>query len=301
MGIIQKMNPVTASRRRGLFVTDLDGTLLNDNRRVNPIDFAALQQLREDGFVTAAATGRSDYSLAGLQESLLVAGAPGILPVDFIIFSTGAGIMRHPEGDLLWSNNLTRDDLDHIIARLEGYGVDFMVHRPIPETRRFFYRLNHEDNGDFQRRLHMYRQWAEPLPACLPPDLAGATEVLCIAPEESGHALAEQISKALPACSVIKATSPLDHRSLWIEIFAAGVSKSHGVAWLAKRLGLVRKRVGVVGNDYNDVDMLGWTKHAYVVANSPDDMQRRYWCVAANNEGGVAEAVTAWRSALGGV
>lgn len=286
------------NRRRGLFVTDLDGTLLNDDRRLNAIDAVALQQLRRDGFVTAVATGRSNFSFLDLWEKLQGKGAEDPLPIDYVIFSTGAGIMRHPAGEILLRNSLNRNDLIFITGKLDDFDVDFMVHWPIPETRRFVYRRRREDNDDFQRRIRMYDRWAEPLRATLPADLEAATEILCIVPGEYGHELAEQISAALPMYSVIKATSPLDHRSLWIEIFPAGVSKSSGVAWLVRRLGLHRSQVGVVGNDYNDEDMLHWSVHSYVVGNSPPDLRRRYCCVAANTEGGVAEAIAAWRTIL---
>jgi hydroxymethylpyrimidine pyrophosphatase-like HAD family hydrolase len=218
-----------------------------------------------------------------------------VLPVDFVIFSTGAGIMRHPGGELLKSQALPRIDIERIIGKLETLGIDYMVHWPIPETKRFMYRLRHENNADFHRRMDIYHQWGEPLPKILPVELTEATEILCIVPEESGHDWAARIADMLPAHSVIKATSPLDGRSIWVEIFPPEVAKSHAVAWLASRLGLSRDQVGAVGNDYNDLDMLAWVQDGFVVANSPRELQRDFRAVASNNEAGVAEAIVAWR------
>lgn len=50
-----------------------------------------------------------------------------------------------------------------------------------------------------------------------------------------------------------------------------------------------------VGNDYNDVDLLEWAAHGFIVDNAPDDLKCRFQQVGSNNNGGVAEAVNRWR------
>jgi hypothetical protein len=49
-----------------------------------------------------------------------------------------------------------------------------------------------------------------------------------------------------------------------------------------------------VGNDYNDLDLLEWAAHSFVVENAPDDMKNRFETVSSNNNGGVAEAAGRW-------
>jgi hydroxymethylpyrimidine pyrophosphatase-like HAD family hydrolase len=46
-----------------------------------------------------------------------------------------------------------------------------------------------------------------------------------------------------------------------------------------------------VGNDYNDLDLLEWADHAYVVGNAPAELRARYTAVASNEEGGFSAAV----------
>jgi hydroxymethylpyrimidine pyrophosphatase-like HAD family hydrolase len=49
-----------------------------------------------------------------------------------------------------------------------------------------------------------------------------------------------------------------------------------------------------VGNDYNDLDLLGWSATRFVVANAPRELRARFPTVASNNDGGVAEAADRW-------
>jgi hydroxymethylpyrimidine pyrophosphatase-like HAD family hydrolase len=52
----------------GLFVTDLDGTLLTDEKRISANNLGVLRALQRSGCRTAIATGRSDYSLLKLLD-----------------------------------------------------------------------------------------------------------------------------------------------------------------------------------------------------------------------------------------
>ncbi len=72
----------------GLFVCDFDGTLLRSDRSFSDVDLKALIRLGELGIIRAIATGRSIYSINTVSISAL--------PVDFILFSSGAGIILHP-------------------------------------------------------------------------------------------------------------------------------------------------------------------------------------------------------------
>ena len=86
---------------KGLFVSDLDGTLLNNKRQITPTDLKALDRLRENGYLVATATGRSNFSFSTLMDTLGYSQGENHLPVDYLIFSTGAGIMDYPGQNLL--------------------------------------------------------------------------------------------------------------------------------------------------------------------------------------------------------
>lgn len=277
-----------------MFVSDIDGTLLTSQRRLADVDLDALCELRRHGVNVVLATGRSEASFARHLEELGGRWSVASWPVDYLIFSTGAGITAFDGRRPLRALSLAESDLAAALAAVESLEIDHMIHRPIPATAHFLYRRYRHNNSDFERRLQLYGDFAAPFSQEALADFGGATEILAIVPGPGSHELADRLSHLLPMCSVIKATSPLDHQSLWIEIFHRQVSKSAAAGWLAAHCGIAREQVCAVGNDYNDEDLLAWAGQAFVVAGAPAPLRQRFATVAGNDHGGVAEAVARW-------
>ncbi len=271
----------------GLFVCDFDGTLLRSDRSFSPTDLEALKQLDQLGIVRVIATGRSIYSLNTVSISEL--------PVDYIIFSSGAGVTQHPGGDIIRKVSLEAHEVSRAIAILQADDLDFMVHRPIPDNHVFGYYESTPANTDFKRRIDLYSQFAFPLDE-VPDGFGTATQLLAILPPASSLQVLETIRKKLPGFNIIQTTSPLDGQSIWIEIFPATVSKGLTAAWLTAKFDLDSDQTLSIGNDYNDLDLLEWTASSFVVENAPDDLKDRFPVVASHNESGVAEGIERWLS-----
>ncbi len=279
---------------KGLFVVDFDGTFLRDDKTLAAVDRDALAGLQQMGFITAIATGRSLYSFQKIMSELKFDGSKKILPIDYVIFSTGASIMNFPACTILKKSSLAAEDVISISAVLDECRLDYMIHRSVPHTKHFIYRYSSGSNSDFQTRLDIYSEFGSVLTSERLADFGKATQLLCIVDRERGEEVTEHLSTLFSKYSVIKATSPLDRRSVWVEIFAKEVSKSKAAGWLSERVGVPQSRTGAVGNDYNDEDLLDWAGRGYLVANGPVSLQSRHSVVASNNDGGVAEAVYRW-------
>ena len=292
MGISQKAEsfcPLDRIKPCGLFVVDLDGTLLGSDRTLAESNRVALRQLGEQGVVRAIATGRSLFSYNTVEM-------PG-LPMDFVIFSTGAGVLKCNTGEIIRKAHLEPRDVELVSGILKTFGLDFMIHCPIPDNHRFAYHRSNSTNSDFDRRLELYSQHAKSLSASSN-HFGPATQLLAIVPAEGARTILNTIRRKLHAFNVIQTTSPLDGESTWIEIFPLTVSKSQTTAWLADQLKIAKQNVAAVGNDYNDLDLLEWSDHSYVVNNAALDLKKRFPIVASNNNGGVAEAAKRWMEAL---
>ena len=270
---------------RGLFVMDLDGTLLRSDRTFSMTDLDALGKLGDLGIIRAIATGRSLYSFNTIPAA--------DLPLDFVIFSMGAGVAKYPEGKVVRSVGLESHEVKRACKILKTHQLDFMIHRPIPENHRFSYFRSNEGNDDFERRLKLYSRFALPLNEAAD-GFSPAAQLLAVVPNGGGQAILEKVRNELPDCSVIRTTSPLDGKATWIEIFPTVVSKSRTAAWLAEELNIDKHRTVSVGNDYNDLDLLEWTANSYVVENAPVDLKNRFAGVASNNDDGVAQAARLW-------
>ena len=270
---------------RGLFIMDFDGTLLRSDRTFSRIDLDALRQLGDRGIIRAIATGRSLYSFktATVKD----------LPVDYVIFSMGAGVLQLVESKIVRRVSLESHEVRQACNILKANRLDFMIHRTIPDNHMFSYFRSTEGNDDFERRLALYSRFAGPLNVGTD-GFGPATQLLAVVPDGGSQHVLEKIRGELPDYSVIRTTSPLDGKATWIEIFPDVVSKSRTAAWLARELNIGKHEIVSVGNDYNDLDLLEWTANSYVVDNAPADLKTRFACVASNNNGGVAEAARCW-------
>ena len=275
------------TRPWGMFVTDLDGTFKPSGGDFGSIDIKALEGLMSQGVITAIATGRSLFSYSRDIRNPL--------PIDYIIFSSGAGILRTSDWKILRRVQMEPEQSEGAISLLLDYNLDFMVQQPIPEEHRFYYHATGNQNPDFERRLKLYKDHAEPM-GSMKENTPAATQLVAIVPEPEGVSVYEKVKNQLSGLTVIRTTSPLDHSSIWIEIFPENVSKSQAIQWLADGRGLSPQDVLCLGNDFNDLDMLEWAGTSFVVANSADELKNRFPMVASNNDGGVAEAVRLWLS-----
>ena len=201
--------------------------------------------------------------------------------------------MDFSEKKIIRNLSLTADDVFSISNYLQNSCMDFMIHRPIPDTRYFLFSSGKQNNHDYLTRLTMYKDYAAPLSAPMIKEFNGATEVLCILPPGELE-IAEQIIEDLNTFSVIRATSPLDGKSIWLEIFSPDTSKGKAVKWLADHVGVPQKNVCAVGNDFNDEDLLHWAGESFVVTNSHKQLHAFFPVVASNNNGGVSEAAACW-------
>ena len=280
------MNKQRGPASGGLFVTDLDGTLLGPNGEAAQTDLEALATLNRLGVWTAIATGRSLYSF--------INSAGAGLPVDFVIFTTGAGVVTQTRHELLYHVNLPAGMVAQSLAFMQNTALDFMLHHPVPDNHRFVYRRANPDNADFERRLERYRPFGQSLENADLDGFGAAAQILAVVPPAKAKAALQELGSGLPGLSIVHSTSPLDHASTWVELFHPNVSKGKTAAWLAAELGVKHGRTIAVGNDFNDLDLLEWAHRGYVVANAPTGLKNRFRQVASHREGGVAEAVSLW-------
>ena len=265
-----------------LVVTDLDGTLLDSAARLGGANRRTLEALGRNGTVRAVATGRSLHSARTVM--------PADFPIDYLVFSSGAGVVSWADGRLLRSRTMAPDVVSGLVARLRALALDFMVHHAVPDTHCFhFLRSSDGGNTDFERRVERYARFSQRLCDGAPGEVE-VSQLLVIEPPGTDSHL-DLLSREFEEVNVVRTTSPLDHASTWIELFPAEVSKAQASDWLRERHAIEPVHTVAVGNDYNDLDMLEWADRACVVSNAPPSMRARFEVVRSNDEGGFTEAV----------
>ncbi|MPQ48105.1 HAD-IIB family hydrolase [Marinifilum sp. N1E240] len=248
-----------------IVVTDLDGTLLPSMGEVSRRNYKCLEDLKESNITRVIATGRTLYSA--------MAVLPDDFPIDYLIFSSGAGIMNWENKQLIYSQQIDAKEVQELSQVLIDHKTDFMILDPIPLNHQFWYYQGGNKNSDFDRRLNLYKQFATPV-GKIEDTRRDACQLLAILPNKEDWF--EELKNKFDDIKIIRATSPLDHESIWMEIFPLHISKGHGCEWLCKKLGLKAEDSFVIGNDYNDIDLLEWGKHSYVVDNAPKELKDKY-------------------------
>lgn len=264
-----------------MVISDLDGTLLDNNREVSLNDMKSLYCLGQKNITRVIATGRNFFSLSKVL--------PPNFPIDYLIFSSGAGIYDWKNKKLLHSQYLPDFEVRQISNMLIQHKVDFMIHEVIPENHKFLFYRSTEHNPDFERRIQVYKDFAFELDP-QHENYSHSCQILAVFPNQLE--LFESIEQKFNDIKIIRTTSPLDGDSIWMEIFPISVSKGHGIDWLCNFLNISSEQTISIGNDYNDIDMLEYTRNSYVVENAPEELRKKFDVCKSNTNSGFTDALS---------
>jgi Cof subfamily protein (haloacid dehalogenase superfamily) len=251
-------------------VCDLDGTLLNEDSKIGIRDIETLKELRSRGIKIIIATGRSIFSFKkAVQDSI---------PVDYLIFDAGAGIMDVMTEKLLFSSFMTRDQVIDIAGRLWHLKLDFQIRNRIPDSHLYYYKKFGRYNPDFDRINEVYKVYNRELTDI--EDLNESSRIISISPDIDS---VDIIEKEFPEFSIIRATSPVDKTSVWMEIYPKGINKGNALKYLCTLVDIDLTETIGFGNDYNDIHFLDIVGTSYMVSNAPEELKAKYIETASSN------------------
>ncbi len=253
-----------------MVLLDLDGTLLNDDKKIGQLDLETLKTIGKKGVKRVFATGRNFYSSMKVLDNSI--------PFDYLVFSSGAGIYDWKAKKLLFSSAIKKNKVLEIESQLIKMNLNFSIHFPIPENHKYYYYRANNESTDFDWRNSIYEGFNFKLSNGYPLDFA--TQFIVILKNAVDF---DVVKKEFPEMKVIRATSPIDGKSVWLEIFNTDVSKANGGIFLCNKFKIAHEKTLSIGNDYNDIDMLEWTKFSYVVNNSPEVLKKNY-TICSNNK-----------------
>ncbi len=261
----------------GLLATDLDGTLAVGGI-INKTDLAAAESLKARGIPILVITGRNPKSMKKVENLWGVA--------DEILFSSGSGLLTAPQALPTERARLSPGDVAEITAIVTDAGEDYCVLDPVPANHQFSWKCRrpHQENPDFVSRMNIYAEWARPDIGSPGP----ASQALVIFPP--GITPGSGLKKALSKWSVFHSSSPIDHESIWLEIFPSGMTKGSALAEWCLMKNIDRERVLALGNDFNDEAMLSWAGMGRVVENAPQALKERFTVLPPAGQGGFTAA-----------
>jgi hydroxymethylpyrimidine pyrophosphatase-like HAD family hydrolase len=235
-----------------------------------------LKRLGEKRVVRVAATGRSLFKVNDVL--------PENTPIDYVVFSSGAGIYDWNKKQLLHSEHFQLPVFNELCRHLLDGDYNFLVFRSIPHNNLFSYHQGAGRCAEFEDYLGRHQgDYTSFDPANFPVD---AGQVMAIIPNDGElfDRLKKEIYAACGGLRVIRTTSPIDDRFIWLEVFPDTVSKGHGLEWLCNSLEINRQNTIGIGNDYNDWDMFRFVEHPYLLQNGVKVLCDQFQVVPNSNE-----------------
>jgi HAD superfamily hydrolase (TIGR01484 family) len=274
-------------KKTSLFATDFDGTLLRDDGSFDSRDLSSLETLRAKGCAVVLASGRSPVSLEKCLNGYN-------LPVDWYVLSSGAGVLNS-SGKVTMSRTLFPEDTYAIYSAFANLGItDISIQGVFPDAHILLW-MEGKHCLDFQRRLAYYKPFSRRISK---PDVSSSEVIGFVEPEQADFIVSRLEESIGGKYSVIRATSPIDNKTVWVEVFAGGVNKASACDTIRKDLDIAITNTAAVGNDWNDIHLLRWAGRSFVSLNAPEPLLREFEHVPSNQNNAVASAVEKWQMEL---
>lgn len=262
-----------------LYVSDLDGTLLNSQAQLSDYSLRELSRLIEDGLPFTVASARSVISMQSILR-----GLPLRLPV---IEFNGAFVSDLTTGRHLICNAIDRAIVEEIVAMAHAQGI-------LPFVSTFD---GQADRLYFTQAINSGMQWYvnDRIKAGdkrlqnvddLSPHLA--EDVVCLTLIERPNVLkplADEIGRAYDGQIQLHCIENIYSPGwFWLTIHDHRATKAHGLQHLADSHGIDLTDVTVFGDAVNDIPMFEIARRGIAVTNADDQLKEHATAVIGANE-----------------
>ena len=246
-----------------LIVTDLDGTLLDDDKNIAEDDIRAINEFRSGGGTFAAATGRGVAMAKRIIDELEIC-------TPCVIFN-GAAVYDFKADKFLWHSDMPEIS-DTYIRMLEKEFPDIGVE--ILHEKEVYVTDNNQtvvEHMAFEKLTPVYRRLEE-----VPKH--GRFKVLIAYPPEKMRAVIEFTQEHCKEGVNWVHSSPM-----YYEMLPEGISKASGVRKLIQFPQFQGKFVAAAGDYGNDRAMIAEADLGIAVANALDDVKEAADIIVRDN------------------
>lgn len=263
-----------------LVATDLDGTLLRDDKSVTAWTRSVLDAAAERGLFVVPVTARQPKGITEIAERTGLLG--------WTIAVNGALGYHATTGEVAFEHLLGHEARAHLVAALTAAHPDVRFALVGQGGHRFLVQPGYAElarPGDHNpAMLTMTEASLDELVA------TPALKIVARTPSLPARELALETA-ALGLSGVHATWSGAD----FIEVAAGGVTKATGVADLCAALGIDRSEVAAFGDAPNDIEMLQWAGHSWAMPRAEERVKQAAQHLARdNNDDGVAREVIAF-------
>ena len=260
-----------------LFVLDVDGTLLNDEREISKRTLAALLKVQQMGVRIVLASGRPTYGLMPLAKTLELGNYGG-----FVLSYNGCQIIKAQNGEILFERRINPEMLPYLEkkARKNGFAIftyhDDTLITDSPDNE-------YIKNEALLNNLKIIKE--DEFSTAI--DFAPCKCMLVSDKEKALIGLEQHWEKRLAGTLDAFRSEPY-----FLEVVPCGVNKANTLGALLEHLGVTREEVIAVGDGVCDVTMLQLAGMGVAMGHSQDSVKVcADYVTASNEEDGVALAV----------
>lgn len=258
-------------------VCDVDGTLIDSQRRLTGETLRAIEEMRQAGIELILSTGRSPLFIKELVASLRLNGP--------VICCNGATIRHTGSGETLFSKMihkesiraLAKEFLDREIDTLM-YSHDRIYYNYGSKRAQLYHAFNEKALPEFRVPLTEIRR-AEDLPEA----------IMKFFVWDIDQAAAKKLEETFNREGHLYMVSSMRGS---IDIMSDGVSKGEALRFLAEKQGIDLTKTAVFGDNYNDVSMFQFAALPIAMGNGEEAAkQAAKYVTRSNDEDGVAYAI----------
>ena len=261
-----------------ILFTDLDGTLLNDQKQISAGNLAAIHMALENEHKIVISTGRALASAKKQAETLGL-----IMPGCYIIAFNGACIYDIHEKKVIFSETIPLDYVYHLFEEAHKLNIHIQTY---DDTQV----LTESENDDLFRYCHNTGMEYKVISSVRSELIFSPYKVLVI--DYQHHEPLVQFQEQIRTWAEGKIDFYFSCNEL-LEIVAPDISKGNAIIRLCEQLQIPLEATISAGDADNDISMLQTTHTSVVMKNADPHMHAyaTYITEQDNNHDGVAEAI----------
>ncbi|WP_448517522.1 Cof-type HAD-IIB family hydrolase [Pseudothermotoga sp.] len=266
-----------------LVCVDLDGTLLDSEKRVSQHNIEAIKRVTELGVHVTIFTGRSFGSAAHYVRELGIRipavfqnGALIIDPVSMKIYrriELSADLARQ------FVEEARENSVYPVVYESFFFEKDMLIEGPYVGAFERYFQLN-------SHRIRMVEDLVEELRR-----VESVVEVALVGKIESVNSVIEKVAARLKGGYTVVENQKKDEEA-FIEIFGPDVGKERALEFFLKMYEVSPEEVMYIGDNLNDASIMRMVGTSVAMMNAPDEIKRIATHVTdSNDESGVAKAL----------
>lgn len=244
-----------------LFITDMDGTLLNSDSHVSSESAEIISDLSREGALISVATARTPATVVPLLRQTFTTIPAVVL--------TGAALWDRNQGCFIETKLLPQDAVEFLLNEFTRHEINPFIYTVQNNRYMLVYHngpmLKAEDNFYNERRHLELKRFVLNHPSAYLKPMGDTVLFLGMGDTQRICALAENLRKD-PQLSVSCYPDIFNPSVSNIEVFAAGVSKASAVKRLAELCNA--DRIVAYGDNLNDLPLFAVADESVAVANA---------------------------------